>query len=87
VDVLTNPKSSGYIQNPISVYYCYSKAGQLVKGIAEVSSCCIGPACGAQHAAPAQLLWPPPGPLLGIAPLPGTTVLTSHHQRRPGCPR
>jgi DUF1365 family protein len=36
VDVLTNPKSSGYTQNPISVYYCYSKGGQLVKGIAEV---------------------------------------------------
>ncbi len=35
--MLTNPKSAGYIQNPISVYYCYNKQGTLTRCIAEVS--------------------------------------------------
>ncbi len=36
VKLLTNPVSAGYVINPISVYYCYSKAGALDKCIAEV---------------------------------------------------
>lgn len=37
--VLTNPKAAGYIQNPISVYYCHDRAtGALARGIAEVTN-------------------------------------------------
>lgn len=36
--LLTNPVVGGYVQNPISVYYCYSAAGKLAKCIAEVRS-------------------------------------------------
>ena len=36
--VLTNPKSAGYTQNPISVYYCYSKSGVMGRCIAEASA-------------------------------------------------
>jgi DUF1365 family protein len=38
VHVLTNPISAGYVQNPISVYYCYSTAGKLQQCIAEVTN-------------------------------------------------
>jgi DUF1365 family protein len=38
VHLLTNPISAGYVQNPISVYYCYSNAGQLQQCIAEVTN-------------------------------------------------
>lgn len=36
VELLTNPISCGYVQNPISVYYCFSHSGVLEKCIAEV---------------------------------------------------
>ena len=36
--LLTNPMSSGYIQNPISVYYCYDDRGVLEMCIAEVTN-------------------------------------------------
>lgn len=37
VKLLTNPETAGYLQNPISVYYCYDGAGgELSKCIAEV---------------------------------------------------
>lgn len=36
VKLLSTPVSCGYVQNPISVYYCYSEAGSLEKCIAEV---------------------------------------------------
>lgn len=38
VKLLTNPTSAGYIQNPISVYYCYDTGGWLVKCVAEVTN-------------------------------------------------
>jgi hypothetical protein len=38
VRVLTHPPAVGYVQNPISVYYCYDKRGRLQKGIAEVTN-------------------------------------------------
>lgn len=38
VKLLTDPVSCGYVQNPISVYYCYSRGGQLEKCIAEVTN-------------------------------------------------
>lgn len=35
--LLTNPAAAGYVQNPISVYYCYGEGGEGVKRcIAEV---------------------------------------------------
>eukprot|EP00879_Flechtneria_rotunda_P033050 GHRR01036572.1.p1 GENE.GHRR01036572.1~~GHRR01036572.1.p1 ORF type:complete len:149 (+),score=36.68 GHRR01036572.1:182-628(+) len=34
--LLTNPVVAGYVQNPISVYYCYNSQGQLHIAIAEV---------------------------------------------------
>lgn len=34
--LLSNPVSAGYTQNPISVYYCYDQADELVVAIAEV---------------------------------------------------
>jgi hypothetical protein len=37
--LLTNPIVGGYVQNPISVYYCFDDGGKLVKCIAEV---CVG---------------------------------------------
>ena len=36
--LLTNPRSAGYVQNPISVYYCYSCKHELVCCIAEVTN-------------------------------------------------
>eukprot|EP00877_Chromochloris_zofingiensis_P000758 jgi/Chrzof1/10683/Cz05g08150.t1 len=36
--LLTNPESAGYVQNPISVYYCYSSDGTLHRAIAEVTN-------------------------------------------------
>ena len=36
--LLSNPVSAGYLQNPISVYYCYSAAGKLQCCIAEVTN-------------------------------------------------
>lgn len=40
--MLTHPAALGYVQNPISVYYCYggslSRAGQLERCIAEVTN-------------------------------------------------
>lgn len=36
--LLTNPISAGYVQNPISVYYCYSGSGALDAAIAEVTN-------------------------------------------------
>ena len=36
VKLLTSPASCGYVQNPISVYYCYSPYQTLEKCIAEV---------------------------------------------------
>eukprot|EP00192_Tetraselmis_astigmatica_P014213 CAMPEP_0117676364 /NCGR_PEP_ID=MMETSP0804-20121206/16128_1 /TAXON_ID=1074897 /ORGANISM="Tetraselmis astigmatica, Strain CCMP880" /LENGTH=303 /DNA_ID=CAMNT_0005485487 /DNA_START=207 /DNA_END=1118 /DNA_ORIENTATION=+ len=38
VKLLTNPKAAGYIQNPISVYYCYLEGSRLDKCIAEVTN-------------------------------------------------
>ncbi|KAK9813210.1 hypothetical protein WJX72_010648 [[Myrmecia] bisecta] len=38
VEILTDPISAGYVLNPISVYYCYSDAGQLETCIAEVTN-------------------------------------------------
>lgn len=38
--LLTTPVTSGYTQNPISVYYCYSAQGTLSRCIAEVSVGC-----------------------------------------------
>ena len=38
--LLTTPVTSGYTQNPISVYYCYSSQGTLSRCIAEVSVGC-----------------------------------------------
>ncbi|GMH38040.1 hypothetical protein BSKO_05924 [Bryopsis sp. KO-2023] len=35
VKLLTNPASCGYVENPISVHYCYSQNGDLEKCIAE----------------------------------------------------
>jgi len=34
--LLSNPVVGGYVQNPISVYYCFDAAGKLAKCIAEV---------------------------------------------------
>ena len=36
--LLTHPMAAGYIQNPISVYYCYNAAGRLSMCIAEVTN-------------------------------------------------
>lgn len=36
--LLTNPSAAGYIQNPISVYYCYNKADTVQQCIAEVTN-------------------------------------------------
>lgn len=42
VKLLTNPVCCSYIQNPISVYYCFSASDRLEKCIAEViSSMCL----------------------------------------------
>ena len=38
VSVLTDPAVGGYVQNPISVYYCYDKTDALVSCIAEVTN-------------------------------------------------
>ncbi|GMH32836.1 hypothetical protein BSKO_00670 [Bryopsis sp. KO-2023] len=38
VKLLTNPVSCGYVENPISIYYCYSQNGDLEKCIAEVTN-------------------------------------------------
>lgn len=38
VKLLTHPISAGYMQNPISVYYCHDAAGQLQLCIAEVTN-------------------------------------------------
>eukprot|EP00803_Ostreobium_quekettii_P004625 evm.model.scf_672.1 EVM.evm.TU.scf_672.1 scf_672:490-3697(-) len=38
VKLLTHPISSGYTQNPISVYYCYEEDGSLNRCIAEVTN-------------------------------------------------
>ena len=38
MQLLTHPISAGYIQNPISVYYCHDAAGQLQLCIAEVTN-------------------------------------------------
>eukprot|EP00890_Picochlorum_soloecismus_P000484 jgi/Picsp_1/1436/NSC_04915-R1_protein len=38
VKLLTNPPALGYIQNPISVYYCFSPDGTLEMCIAEVTN-------------------------------------------------
>ena len=39
VDLLTHPVSFGYLQNPISVYYCRSKEdGAVIRCIAEVTN-------------------------------------------------
>lgn len=37
IKLLTHPVSSGYNQNPISIYFCYDQRGSLVICIAEVS--------------------------------------------------
>lgn len=36
--LLTTPTACGYHQNPISVYYCYSVSGDLVRCLAEVTN-------------------------------------------------
>ena len=51
--LLTNPKTVGYVQNPISVYYCYQPDRTLQKCIAEVR------ATGLQVCATAALRRPP----------------------------
>ena len=38
VALLTHPRSAGYEQNPISVYYCYGTEGELQRCIAEVTN-------------------------------------------------
>lgn len=38
VALLTHPRSAGYEQNPISVYYCYGSEGDLQRCIAEVTN-------------------------------------------------
>lgn len=38
VELLTHPKSAGYAQNPISVYYCHGTCGTLEQCIAEVTN-------------------------------------------------
>ena len=38
VRLLTDPAVAGYVQNPISVYYCYDESGALEKCIAEVTN-------------------------------------------------
>jgi DUF1365 family protein len=38
VKLLTHPHSAGYVQNPISVYYCHDSNGSLSACIAEVSN-------------------------------------------------
>lgn len=38
VRLLTHPHSAGYVQNPISVYYCHDTAGRLIACIAEVTN-------------------------------------------------
>lgn len=38
VKLLTNPPVLGYIQNPISVYYCFAADGTLEMCIAEVTN-------------------------------------------------
>lgn len=43
--LLTTPVTSGYTQNPISVYYCYSSQGTLSRCIAEVSIGCRAEYC------------------------------------------
>lgn len=39
VRLLTGPETAGYVQNPISVYYCYDDSGALKRCIAEVRDC------------------------------------------------
>ena len=46
VQLLTHPMAAGYMQNPISVYYCYSAAGKLSTCIAEVTNT---PWCVSRH--------------------------------------
>jgi DUF1365 family protein len=58
VKLLTHPHSAGYVQNPISVYYCHSSTGALSACIAEVSKVkrsrsgcmaeCHGAKCGSR---------------------------------------
>jgi Protein of unknown function (DUF1365) len=36
--LLTNPASAGYVQNPISIYFCYSASGTLARCLAEVTN-------------------------------------------------
>lgn len=36
--MLTNPAAAGYIQNPISVYYCHDAEGQLETCLAVVTN-------------------------------------------------
>lgn len=36
--LLTHPAAAGYVQNPISVYYCHAKDGSLPWAIAEVTN-------------------------------------------------
>ncbi|MEW5303787.1 MAG: hypothetical protein WDW36_006444 [Sanguina aurantia] len=38
VRLLTGPETAGYVQNPISVYYCYDDSGALKRCIAEVTN-------------------------------------------------
>lgn len=38
VELLTHPRSAGYEQNPISVYYCHGEDGSLQRCIAEVTN-------------------------------------------------
>ena len=38
MQLLTNPRSAGYTQNPISVYYCHDAQGVLATSIAEVTN-------------------------------------------------
>ena len=45
MQLLTNPRSAGYTQNPISVYYCHNAAGDLVTCIAEVTNTPWGAKC------------------------------------------
>ena len=54
VQLLTHPMAAGYIQNPISVYYCYSASGTLSTCIAEVTNT---PWCVARHRKPHYLCW------------------------------
>ena len=40
-----HPMAAGYVQNPISIYYCYSAGGELTMCIAEVTNTpwCVQP--------------------------------------------